>query len=145
MGADGLFQIRRESLTPAMHSRLDDHHNCSIEIMSIDVWLHVASRSVAIMAGRKQILARIPSMIQDIMSQFTTTFGSVAGGTRADLQNGAKELTAKLRSMEISSAETMYLLVAILRTVKVGTCIGLGNDTTPLLEIIEKDVQAHLL
>ena len=97
------------------------------------------------MAGRKQILTRIPSIIQDIMSQFAHTFEGVAGGTRSDLETGAKELKAKLRSLEMSPAETMYLLVAMLRTVKVGTCIGLGNDTTSLLEIIEKDVQAHLL
>lgn len=113
--------------------------------MAIDVWLHVVSRSVAIMAGQKQILHKVPSMVQEVMTEYSHTFESVALGTRADLEHSARDLGTTLRSMELSSAEMMYLLVALLRTVKVGLCIGLGNDTTPLLEIIEKDVQAHLL
>ena len=84
-------------------------------------------------------------MIQDLMTEYSHVSESVALGMRSDLEHSATDFATTIRGLELSSAETMYLLVALLRTVKLGLCIGLGNDTTPLLEIIEKDVQAHLL
>lgn len=113
--------------------------------MAIDVWLHVVSKTVPIHAGRKQILARVPQMVQELFAEYGASFETVTLGTRTALDSCARDLVTTLRGMDVSNAEKMYLLVAVLRTAKVGLCIGLGNDSTPLLGIIEKDVQAHLL
>jgi hypothetical protein len=45
----------------------------------------------------------------------------------------------------LTEAEALYALVAVLRTVKVGQCVLTGPDTAMLAGIMEKDVQVCLV
>lgn len=132
-------------MSPAAHSRLDDHYLCSVELMSIDVWLGVVSKTVPIMAGRNQILSRVPDMLQEIAAAMSTAWEDAYYGNRSKVDDCSTKLRQYLEDKQLTGAEKMYLLVAMLRTAKAALCIALGNDSSALLEIIEKDVQAHLL
>lgn len=116
-----------------------------MELMAIDVWLNILSKTIPIMAGRQQILSRIPTMVQEIAELNEKRWEGVSYGNRDDLDYSVAALLDKLAAFHLSGAEKLYVLAALLRTVKVGLSIALGTDSSPLMEIIETDVQVHLL
>ena len=50
-----------------------------------------------------------------------------------------------LADEELSDAEQLYVLVALLRTVKLYQCVLAGPNTWDMQDILLQDVQVHLV
>jgi hypothetical protein len=117
--------------------------------MRIDAWLSYVGRLDAIVEGPTQLLHQTPNLVD----RLTVVFGyewynmdlSASEGGEQEIHRLALELLLWLVKRQLTLAEQLYLLVALLRTAKVGQCIWTGPDTEQLREILDYDVQAHLV
>lgn len=50
-----------------------------------------------------------------------------------------------LTDEELTQPEQLYVLVALLRGIKAARCVLAGSDTSQVMDILLKDVQAHLV
>ena len=71
--------------------------------------------------------------------------GTATEGGLQDIQGLAANVMDFLTDEELTEAEQLYVLVALLRGVKVAQCVLAGSDTAALENILRKDVQAHLV
>jgi hypothetical protein len=84
-----------------------------------------------------------------IMEEFEIDFQNIdlsaqEGGLQ-DIQGLVANVMDFLADEELSDAEQLYILIALLRTVKVCQCILAGPGTFELRDILLKDVQVHLV
>ena len=70
---------------------------------------------------------------------------SAEEGGLQDIQGLAANVMDFLIDEGLNEAEQLYVLVALLRAVKVTQCLRAGPDTREASEILDRDVQAHLV
>jgi hypothetical protein len=121
----------------------------NVELMRLDSWLSYVGRLDEISDGPHQLLRQTPALLHLLMQEFQIDFQNIdlsakEGGLQ-DIQGLAANLMDFLTDEELTEAEQLYVLVALLRTAKVGQCVLGGSDTEPLDDILRLDVQAHLV
>lgn len=138
------YQIKRDRrmTTGSCQSEL-------LELMKLDAWLSICGRTDEIVHGRNDLIKQTPAMVQLLMDEFDYDFVNL---DQSDQEGGLQvnqELAANVMDFlldeELSGAEQMYILVATLRTMKVGQCILDGPDTRMLQDILREDVQVHMV
>ncbi|KAI9686069.1 MAG: hypothetical protein M1822_004052 [Bathelium mastoideum] len=130
----------------------DPMHFCeeqNVELMRLDSWLSYVGRTPEISGGRNQLWKYTPALIFLLLEEFELDFQdidlSVGQGGLQDIQGLAANLMDFLANEELSDAEQLYILVALLRTAKVCQCIRAGPGTKDAEDILFKDVQVHLV
>jgi hypothetical protein len=121
----------------------------NVELMRIDSWLSYVGRLEEISEGPHRLLRQTPALVHLLMKEFDIDFQNIdlsakEGGLQ-DIQGLAANVMDFLTDEELTEAEQLYVLVALLRSVKVAQCVLAGSDTTNLDGILRKDVQAHLV
>ncbi|RSL86804.1 hypothetical protein CEP51_002590 [Fusarium floridanum] len=121
----------------------------NIEVMRIDAWLSYVGRTDEISRGPKDLLKGAPALVQLLQAEFEVDFMNIdlsaKEGGQQDIQGLADNVMDFLTDEELNEAEQLYILVALLRAVKVCQCILAGSSTDEITEILLKDVQAHLV
>ncbi|RSL55828.1 hypothetical protein CEP53_006958 [Fusarium sp. AF-6] len=121
----------------------------NVELMRIDAWLSYVGRTDEISRGPKDLLKRAPALVQLLRAEFEIDFMNIdlsaKEGGQQDIQGLADNVMDFLTDEELNEAEQLYILVALLRAVKVCQCILAGSSTDEIEEILLKDVQAHLV
>ena len=90
------------------------------------------------------LLGNISDQKASEASQKTFSFSAKDGCLR-DIQGLATNLMDFLTDEELTEAEQLYVLVALLRSAKVAQCMLTGSNMTDMWHILRKDVQAHLV
>lgn len=121
----------------------------NVELMRIDSWLSYVGRLDEISEGPHRLLRQTPALVHLLMEGFEIDFQNIdlsakEGGLQ-DIQGLAANVMDFLTDEELTEAEQLYVLVALLRSVKVAQCVWAGSDTANLKDILRKDVQAHLV
>ncbi|KAF5552700.1 hypothetical protein FMEXI_2851 [Fusarium mexicanum] len=121
----------------------------NIELMRIDAWLSYVGRTERITNGPTDLLKGAPALVQLLQADFEVDFMNIdlsaKEGGHQDIQGLADNVMDFLTDEELDEAEQLYILVAMLRAVKVCQCVLAGSDTREMYEILTKDVQAHLV
>jgi hypothetical protein len=117
--------------------------------MRLDGWLSICGGTDEILHGRNDLIKQTSAMVQNVMEESVLDFMNL---DQSDQEGGLQvnqELAANVMDFlldeELSGVEQLYVLVAILRTVKVGQCILYGADTRMLQDILREDVQVHMV
>ncbi|KAL8884460.1 MAG: hypothetical protein Q9215_007501 [Flavoplaca cf. flavocitrina] len=118
------------------------------EIMGLDTWLSISGRQPEITEGLSGLLKSLPTLIQQIMTDFHLEFTSVDrtskdGGSRI-INTISDSILVYLKEHGLTEAEQLFCLVALLRTVKMALCVARGTDTTMLRDVLIYDVQVYL-
>lgn len=121
----------------------------NVELVRIDSWLSYVGRLDEISDGPHRLLSQTPALIKLLMDEFELDFQNIdlsadQGGLQ-DIQGLAANVMDFLTDEELSEAEQLYVLVALLRSAKVAQSVLAGSDTYDLYEILTKDVLAHLV
>ncbi|KAJ4229234.1 hypothetical protein NW759_003960 [Fusarium solani] len=121
----------------------------NIELMRIDAWLSYVGRTDMISRGPRDLLNGAPALVQLLQAEFEVDFMNIdlsaKEGGHQDIQGLADNVMDFLTDEELNEAEQLYILVALLRAVKVCQCVLAGSSTAEINEILLKDVQAHLV
>jgi len=136
-------------VSSASHSRDDGVEEQNVELMRLDAWLSYVGRTEEIARGPHGLLKQCPALVQLLMEEFELDFQNIdlsakEGGLQ-DIQGLAANVMDFLTDEELNEVEQLYVLVALLRTMKVAQCVRAGSDTTGLRTILERDVQVHLV
>lgn len=121
----------------------------NIELVRIDSWLSYVGRLDEISEGPHRLLSQTPALIKLLMDEFEIDFHNIdlsadQGGLQ-DIQGLVGNVMDFLTDEELSEAEQLYVLVALLRSAKVAQSVLAGSDTRDLYYILTKDVLAHLV
>ncbi|KAL1880758.1 hypothetical protein Daus18300_001372 [Diaporthe australafricana] len=121
----------------------------NVELVRIDSWLSYVGRLDEISEGPHRLLSQTPALIKLLMEEFEVDFHNIdlsadQGGLQ-DIQGLAANVMDFLTDEELTEAEQLYVLVALLRSAKVAQSVLAGSDTDDLLDILTKDVLAHLV
>lgn len=117
--------------------------------MLLDSWLSICGRTPEIVNGRTDLLSVTPSLVERIMDRYLDDFADMElsaneGGWQM-IQEVAANLLDELSDEKLSEAEQIFVLVAILRTVKTASCLIMGSNTGHLEDILASDIQAYLV
>ena len=121
----------------------------NVELMRLDSWLSYVGRTHEISHGRNKLLKQTAALIVLLMEDFQIDFQNIdlsanEGGLQ-DIQGLAANLMDFLADEELSDAEQLYFLIALLRTVKLCQCVLAGSRTQEMTDILLQDVQVHLV
>ncbi len=121
----------------------------NVELMRLDSWLSYVGRTREILDGRHKLLKQTPALVAEIFEDFILDFQNIdlsanEGGLQ-DIQSLVANVMDFLADEELSDAEQLYVLVALLRTVKACQCILAGPSTAQMRDILLMDVQVHLV
>ncbi|CAO1596950.1 hypothetical protein XANCAGTX0491_000777 [Xanthoria calcicola] len=116
--------------------------------MGLDTWLSIAGRQSEIIDGPGGLLQTLPTLIQQIMTDFHLEFitldrTSKDGGSQI-IDTISDSLLGYLKEQGLSDAEQLFCLVALLRTTKTALCVARGSDTAKLREVLIHDVEVYL-
>ena len=116
----------------------------TMELMRFDHWLWRASETRAIGGGGAKVLSTAPAIIEYVMRLFAGDFeGNYITSVRT--RESGQAIWATMKGIGLSDAESIFMFVAILRTLRVAICISTGLDTSQTLEILDKDIRAHMV
>ncbi|SPO02378.1 uncharacterized protein DNG_05051 [Cephalotrichum gorgonifer] len=126
------------------------HESCErrvIELMRLDAWLSLVGRMPEIRDGPARLLEQTPALVARMISQYNERFHDLMSESLRVEEYGKLGGAALLwlEDKRLSAAESLYALVAALRTAKVGQAVLTGSDTRMLITIFEKDVQVHMV
>ncbi|KAI4269145.1 MAG: hypothetical protein L6R38_007575 [Xanthoria sp. 2 TBL-2021] len=118
------------------------------EIMGFDTWLSISGRQPEIENGPSGLLRTLPTLIQQIMTDFHLEFTSLDrtskdGGSRI-IETISDSLLEYLKEQGLDDAERLFCIVALLRTAKMALCVARGTDTAMLRDVLIHDVQVYL-
>ncbi|CAL8583707.1 hypothetical protein XPA_009327 [Xanthoria parietina] len=118
------------------------------EVMGLDTWLSIAGRQSEIIDGPGGLLRTLPTLIQQIMTDFHLEFvtldrTSKDGGSQI-IDTISDSLLGYLKEQGLSDAEQLFCLVALLRTAKMALCVARGSNTAKLREVLIHDVEVYL-
>jgi hypothetical protein len=121
----------------------------NVELMRLDSWLSYVGRTLEISAGRNKLLKQTAALVVLVMADFELDFQNIdlsaSEGGLQDIQGLAANVMDLLADEELSDAEQLYILIALLRTVKVCQCVLAGPETGQMEDILLRDVQVHLV
>ncbi|KAI0543867.1 hypothetical protein F4679DRAFT_566994 [Xylaria curta] len=132
-----------------LHDQSDNGEEQNIELMRLDAWLSYVGRVPEIAEGPHNLLRQTPALVHLLIEEFEIDFQNIdlsarEGGLQ-DIQGLAENVMDFLTDEELTQPEQLYVLVALLRGVKAAQCALAGSDTTEVMDILLKDVQAHLV
>ena len=134
---------------PDIRDQIRYSQDMNVELMWLDSWLSYVSRPNEIADGPNKLLKQTPAIIDLLVTEFELDFQSIdlsaSEGGLQDIQGLCANRMDFLTDEGLTEAEQLYVLVALLRIVKVGQCVLAGADTADLVDILLKDVQAHLV
>ncbi|KFZ11255.1 hypothetical protein V502_07646 [Pseudogymnoascus sp. VKM F-4520 (FW-2644)] len=137
------------SIDKRMRDQLEYVDLQNVELMRLDAWLSYVGRTDEISNGPHHLLESTPALVQLLMDEFEVDFQntdlSAEEGGLQDIQVLAANVMDFLTDEELNEAEQLYVLVAFLRAVKVAQCLQAGPNTVEVLEILRRDIQAHLV
>lgn len=120
-----------------------------VELMRLDAWLSMVGRRDEIRRGASNLLDKTPLLVEDLITEFETRLLDAALVDKQAQPQMYEVIGAQMvNSLHLSfygKAESLYLLVASLRAVKVGQAALAGSDTRMLLEVFDKDVQVYMI
>ena len=119
------------------------------EIMGLDSWLSFCGRLPEICDGRNNLLRRMPSLVQKLMTDFEYEFQTLdrtasEGGFQI-IAETAGMLKRELERHDLSDGEQLFTAVAVLRTAKMALCIAQGPSTAKLRDNLVHDVPVYLV
>ncbi|KAL8786097.1 MAG: hypothetical protein Q9213_002960 [Squamulea squamosa] len=122
--------------------------DATAEIMGLDSWLSISGRQSEIFDGPSSLLRTLPTLIQQIATDFHLEFTSVDrtskdGGSRI-IETISESFLGYLKEQQLSDAEQLFCIVALLRAAKMALCVARGTDTAMLREVLVHDVQVYL-
>ncbi|KAG9252138.1 uncharacterized protein F5Z01DRAFT_251305 [Emericellopsis atlantica] len=127
----------------------DNVEESNVELMRIDAWLSYVGRTDQIANGPRRLLKQTPALIALLVEEHELDFQnmdlSAEEGGWQDIADAAADLMDTLVEEELNEAEQLYVLVALLRTLKVVQSVWAGSDSHDLRTILERDVQVHLV
>ncbi|KAI0200208.1 hypothetical protein F4808DRAFT_171989 [Astrocystis sublimbata] len=132
-----------------LHDRSEHGEEQNIELMRLDAWLSYVGRLPEIADGPHRLLRQAPALVHLLIENFEIDFQNIdlsarEGGLQ-DIQGLAENVMDSLTDEELTQPEQLYILVALLRGVKAAHCVLAGSDTRDVMDILLKDVQAHLV
>lgn len=144
-----LLHSYRWQVDGEQHDPSEDGEEQNVELMRLDAWLSYVGRVPEIAEGPHNLARQTPALVDLLMEEFEIDFQNVdlsarEGGLQ-DIQGLAANVMDFLTDEELTQPEQLYVLVAFLRGVKAAQCVLAGSDTTDVLDILLKDVQAHLV
>ena len=141
--ADKDFRNESQAISTDYDS-VADNHLFVMELMRLDHWLWRASETHAITQGKANLLKNNSALVEFTIRSFYNRFRHcyITGDSGRDT---AYYLRGKLEQIGLSPAETVFLLVAVLRTLRYAFCIGCGLNSKPALDILLKDLPAHMV
>lgn len=121
---------------------------CIAELMSLDSWLSICGRTPEIIEGPSRLLQSLPTLVQRMMKDFDLEFSRVDhapsdGGLRI-IKTISGSLLQFPHEQDLSKAERLFALVALLRTAKMALGMARGSDTTNLRDVLVHDVQVYM-
>ncbi|KAI0483459.1 hypothetical protein F4859DRAFT_399733 [Xylaria cf. heliscus] len=132
-----------------LHERSENGEELNVELVRIDSWLSYVGRLPEITEGPHDLLRQTPALVHLLMDEFEIDFQNIdlsaSEGGLQDIQGLTANVMDFLTDEELTQPEQLYVLVALLRGVKAAQCVLAGSDTGPVLDILLKDVQAHLV
>ena len=132
-----------------LRDQAEDGEEMNVELMRLDAWLSYVGRVPEIADGPHRLLSQAPSFVQLLVEDFELDFQitdrSASDGGLQDIQGLVENVMDLLTDEELTQPEQLYVLVALLRGVKVAQCVLAGSNTKEVQEILFKDVQAHLV
>ena len=115
-----------------------------MELMRHDYWLTQAGNTHAIAKGKAHVLKNTPAIVQYALDAFYHVFRyQYISGMRN--RGTSTAIRKALKSLGLSDAEVVFVLVAMLRTLRYGFCIGCGLNSKPAMDILTKDLSAHMV
>ena len=119
------------------------------EIMGLDSWLSFCGRLSEVCDGKNNLLRRMPSLIQKLMTDFEYEFQTLdrtasEGGFQI-IQETADMIKRELERHNLSDGEQLFTAVAVLRTAKMALYIAHGPSTAKLRDILVHDVPVYLV
>ncbi|KAI1110094.1 hypothetical protein F5Y14DRAFT_383073 [Nemania sp. NC0429] len=144
-----LLHSYRWQVDSDQHDQASEGEEQNVELMRLDAWLSYVGRVPEIAEGPHNLLRQTPALVDLLMEEFEIDFQNVdlsarEGGLQ-DIQGLAANVMDFLTDEELTQPEQLYVLVALLRGVKAAQCVLAGSDTSDVLDILLKDVQAHLV
>ncbi|KAI0439404.1 hypothetical protein F4803DRAFT_531331 [Xylaria telfairii] len=132
-----------------LHDQSENGEEQNVELMRIDSWLSYVGRLHEIVSGPHNLLRQTPALVHLLMDEFEIDFQNIdlsarEGGLQ-DIQGLAENVMDRLTDEELTQPEQLYVLVALLRGVKAAQRVLAGSDTSQVMDILLKDVQAHLV
>lgn len=132
-----------------LHNQETYGEKLNVELMRIDSWLSYVGRTYEISHGPKQLLKEAPGYVQLLREEFELDFMNIdlsaKEGGYQDIKGLTENVMDFLTDEELNEAEQLYILVALLRAMKVCQFVQAGSNTTEMHEILLKDVQIHLV
>ena len=106
----------------------------AMELMALDSWLSLASRSKEITHGKSDLIRTTPARVHWIMEDFKDDFDGIEltaeyGGLQA-IKEIAEDLVEDMKADKLSPLEQLYVLVALLRMVKFASCMLSGLNSS---------------
>ncbi|KAI1193584.1 hypothetical protein F5X97DRAFT_313669 [Nemania serpens] len=144
-----LLHSYRWQVDSDQHDQSENGEEQNVELMRLDAWLSYVGRVPEIAEGPHNLARQTPALVDLLMEEFEIDFQNVdlsarEGGLQ-DIQGLAANVMDFLTDEELTQPEQLYVLVALLRGVKAAQCVLAGSNTTEVLDILLKDVQAHLV
>lgn len=121
-----------------------------VELMRLDAWLSIVGRMAEISQDAEKpngFLRRVPCLVADLLNLHQARIFDADQYEFSDKYEAYERLKRSFlfEARVHGEAKMLYLLVATLRTAKVGRAVLAGPDTRMLMEILEKDVQVYLV
>ncbi|KAF5648558.1 hypothetical protein F52700_874 [Fusarium sp. NRRL 52700] len=123
----------------------DQERHCedlNIELMRIDAWLSYVGRTERIANGPTDLLKGAPALVQLLQADFEVDFMNIdlsaKEGGHQDIQGLADNVMDFLTDEELDEAEQLYILVALLRAVKVYLMINNSLCTSHLSTVFSE-------
>ncbi|KAL9627804.1 MAG: hypothetical protein Q9164_007485 [Protoblastenia rupestris] len=119
------------------------------EIMGLDSWLSMAGRLPEIAQGPRDLIHKTPALVDDFIENFESEFASVElqadEGGHQHIESIATEMVETFEDKRLTRAEQLFLLVALLRTIKFAACVAAGPDTRLIRDILRFDLQVYFV
>ncbi|PQE32230.1 modin protein [Rutstroemia sp. NJR-2017a WRK4] len=132
-----------------VHDQIYDCEKLNTELMRLDSWLSYVGRTNEIGDGPNKLLKNAPAVADLLMEEFELDFQNIdlsaSEGGLPDIQAVAALVMDFLTNENLTEAEQLYMLIVLLRAVKVGQSILAGANTWGLYHILVNDIQAHLV
>ena len=119
------------------------------ELMMLDSWLSICGQQPEIRNGRSSLLSKMLSILESVENEFSRAFvrldRTASEGGLQDIQQEVRDLVEFLALKELSKAEQLFTLVAMLRTAKVAICVAAGPWTYPIKSTLKSDARVWLV
>ena len=120
-----------------------------LELTSLDSWLSLPSRTPEISNGGFHLTRTTPALVARLIRSCGRDLqdfdGTASDGGLQDIQRMTDSIIETYLDEKMSKAELLFLVVAMIRTVKVAICIVLGPSTARIREELKSNIPVYLV